>query len=40
MAVTRISRDMNQEGEAAVGRITLALRVRFHTLNNDPETIR
>jgi hypothetical protein len=40
MAVTRISRDMTSEGEAAVGRITLALRVRFHTFNNDPETIR
>ena len=39
MALTRIAREPVQEGEAAMGRITLALRVRFHTFNNDPETI-
>jgi hypothetical protein len=38
-ALTRIERDMETEGEAAIGRITLALRVRFHTFNNAPETI-
>jgi hypothetical protein len=39
MTTTRIERARATEGEAAVGRITLALRVRFHTFNNSPETI-
>lgn len=39
MSLARIDRDMESEGEAAMGRITLALRVRFVTFNNDPETI-
>lgn len=39
MSLRRIDREMATEGEAAIGRITLALRVRFHTFNNAPETI-
>ena len=39
MALTRIERALVEEGEAAVGRITLALRVRFVTRSNAPETI-
>lgn len=39
MALARIRRDSTTEGEAAVGQITLALRVRFHTFNNAPETV-
>ena len=39
MTLARIERDLVTEGEAALGRITLALRVRFFTLNNDPSTV-
>lgn len=35
----RIERDMVTEGEAALGRISLTLLVRFFTANNAPETI-
>lgn len=39
MVLQRIERDTVQEGQAACGRITLYLRVRFHTSSNAPEVI-
>lgn len=39
MSLKRIERDMVTEGEAAMGRISLSLLVRFLTSNNAPETI-
>lgn len=39
VTLTSIERNPVGEGEAALGRITLALRVRFLTFNNAPETI-
>ena len=39
MSLKRIERDMVTEGEAAMGRISLTLLVRFLTSNNAPETI-
>jgi hypothetical protein len=39
MSLKRIQRDMVTEGEAAMGRISLTLQVRFFTANNAPETI-
>jgi hypothetical protein len=39
MSLKRIERDMVSEGEAAMGRISLFLLVRFFTSNNAPETI-
>lgn len=39
MSLKRIERDMVTEGEAAMGRISLTLQVRFFTANNAPETI-
>ena len=39
MTLKRIERDMVNEGEAALGRISLTLLVRFFTANNAPETI-
>lgn len=39
MSLTGIQRDMVTENEAALGRITLLLRVRFMTFNNAPATI-
>lgn len=39
MACTRIAREFQPDGQAATGRITLSLRVRFHTYSNAPETI-
>jgi hypothetical protein len=37
--LARIERALEQANESAIGRITLALRVRFYTFNNAPETI-
>jgi hypothetical protein len=39
VVLTRIERDLETEGQAAVGRVTLSLRVRFNTYSNAPETI-
>jgi hypothetical protein len=39
MTLKRIERDLVTEGEAAMGRISLSLLVRFFTSNNAPETI-
>lgn len=39
MVLQRIERDTVTEGQATCGRVTLSLRVRFHTSSNAPETI-
>lgn len=39
LAQTGIERDLVGDGEAALGRITLSIRVRFLTLSNAPESI-
>jgi hypothetical protein len=39
MVLARIERDTVAEGQATCGRVTLSLRVRFHTASNAPETI-
>jgi hypothetical protein len=39
MVLTRIDRDLVSEGEAALGRVALSLRVRFNTYSNAPEII-
>jgi hypothetical protein len=39
VSLKRIERDLVNEGEAAMGRISLTLLVRFLTSNNAPETI-
>ena len=39
VSLKRIERDMVTEGEAAMGRISLSLLVRFLTSNNAPNTI-
>lgn len=39
MVLVHIEREMEAHGQAVLGRITLLLRVRFFTFNNDPETV-
>jgi hypothetical protein len=39
MTCTAIERQLTTEGEAAVGRVDLSLRVRFTTYSNAPEVI-
>ncbi|HKW84088.1 MAG TPA: hypothetical protein VJN68_10075 [Burkholderiaceae bacterium] len=39
VVLARIERGLETDGESAIGRVVLALRVRFHTFNNAPETI-
>lgn len=39
MQLSRIEREMEAQGQAVLGRITLLLRVKFLTFNNAPETI-
>ena len=39
LTVRRIQRDMATEGQAAVGLLTLTLRVEFRTLSTDPDTL-
>jgi hypothetical protein len=39
MSLTRIERELSPDGQASLGRISIRLRVKFHTMSNAPETI-